>query len=74
MLLTALDQKLATATGLAKSAYLVGVTYDTGAKGHLLGFVNAVEAAQGALAKAVSEALTFSGIEAGAWMLGFCQQ
>ncbi|MCW8842118.1 MAG: SseB family protein, partial [Rhodobacteraceae bacterium] len=71
VLLTALDQKLATATGLAKSAYLVGVTYDTGAKGHLLGFVNAVEAAQGALAKAVSEALTFSGIEAGALDVGF---
>jgi len=49
----------------------VGVTYDTGAKGHLLGFVNAVEAAQGALAKAVSEALTFSGIEAGALDVGF---
>ncbi len=71
VLLTALDQKLATAVGLATYAYLVGVTYDTGAKGHLLGIVDAVDAAQGALAKAVSEALTFSGIEAGALDVGF---
>ncbi|MBR9842932.1 MAG: SseB family protein [Rhodobacteraceae bacterium] len=71
VLLTALDQKLATAAGLAKSAYLVGVQYDNGAKGHLLGFVDAVEAAEGALAKAVSEALTFSGIEAGALDVAF---
>lgn len=71
VLLTALDQKLATAAGLAKFAYLVGVTYDTGAKGHLLGFVDAIEAAEGALAKAVSEALTFSGIEAGALDVAF---
>jgi SseB protein N-terminal domain len=70
-LITALDAKLATATGLASSAYLVGVEYDNGARGHLLGFVDAVENAQNALAKAVNEALTFSGIEAGALDVGF---
>lgn len=70
-LITALDEKLSTAAGLAKFAYLVGVTYDGGGKGHLLGFVDAIPDAQGALAKAVSEALTFSGIEAGALDVGF---
>lgn len=70
-LISALDQKLSTAAGLAKMAYLVGVSYDSGAKSHLLGFVEAIPAAQDALAKAVSEALTFSGIEAGALDVGF---
>lgn len=70
-LLTALDAKLATARGLARSAYLVGVTYSGGGRGHLLGFVDAVTDAQGALAHAVNEALTFSGIEAGALDVGF---
>lgn len=70
-LITALDAKLATTAGLAKMAYLVGVTYESGARSHMLGFVGAVEAAQGALAKAVNEALTFSGIEAGALDVGF---
>lgn len=70
-LITALDTKLSTAMGLASSAYLVGVTYPGGGQGHLLGFVGAVEGAQGALAKAASEALTFSGIDAGAMDVGF---
>ncbi len=63
-LLVALDSKLATATGLATSAYLVGVTYQSGTQGHMLGFVDPVPGAEGALANAVSEALTFSGLEA----------
>ncbi|MBA86257.1 SseB family protein [Thalassobius sp. S69A] len=70
-LLSGLDAKLATATGLAHSAYLVGVLYETGVRTHLLAFVDAVPGAEGALAKAVSEALTFSGIEAGALDVGF---
>ncbi|MHA6265009.1 SseB family protein [Arenibacterium sp. CAU 1754] len=70
-LITALDAKLATATGLAASAYLVGVTYQSGGRGHMLAFVDATEAARGALAKAAGEALTFSGIEAGAMDVGF---
>ncbi|WP_299828586.1 SseB family protein [uncultured Roseobacter sp.] len=69
--ITALDGKLATALGLAQTAYLVGVTYDTGARGHLLGFIGAVPEAEGALARAAGEALTFSGIEAGAIDIGF---
>lgn len=71
ILLGALDTKLATARGLARSAYLVGVAYDGGGRGHLLGFVDALPQAEGALARAVSEALTFSGIEAGALDVGF---
>jgi len=71
VLLTALDSKLATAGGLAASAYLVSVRYAGGGQGHLLGFVDATEAAQSALAKAAGEALTFSGIEAGAMDVGF---
>ncbi|UWQ78068.1 SseB family protein [Leisingera sp. S132] len=70
-LLTALDAKLATAGGLAAAAYLAGVRYKCGGQGHLLGFVGAKEAAQASLAKAASEALTFSGIEAGAMDVGF---
>ncbi|WP_264210414.1 SseB family protein [Leisingera thetidis] len=70
-LLTALDAKLATAGGLAAAAYLAGVRYAGGGQGHLLGFVGAKEAAQPSLAKAASEALTFSGIEAGAMDVGF---
>lgn len=64
-LITALDQKLVTAQGLAKGAYLVGVTYTSGRKSHLLAFLDAVPGAEQALAKATSEALVFSGVEAG---------
>lgn len=70
-LITSLDTKLSTAQGLATAAYLVGVTYPGGGHGHLLGFVGAIEGAQGALAKAASEALTFSGVDAGAMDVGF---
>ncbi len=69
--LTALDARLATMAGLARLAYLVGVTYDTGAQGHLLGFVGAEPDAQGALARAVSEVLAFSGLEAAALDVAF---
>ncbi len=71
VLLTALDAKLATAGGLAGSAYLVGLRYQGGGQGHLLGFVAAQPEAEAALARAVNEALTFSGIEAGALDVGF---
>lgn len=70
-LIGALDAKLATAMGLAHAAYLVAVRYDTGARGHLLGIVGAVPEAQGALTAAAAEALTFSGIEAGAMDVAF---
>lgn len=70
-LIAAIDAKLATATGMAAGAYLVGVEYQGGGRGHLLGFVGAIERAQDALVQAASEALTFSGIEAGAMDVGF---
>jgi hypothetical protein len=70
-LLVALDARLATAEGLAKMAYLVGVTYSGGRRGHLLAFVGAVPDAEPSLARLVSDALTFSGIEAGSLDVGF---
>lgn len=63
-LLSQLDSRLATAQGLAEAAYLVGVKYDSGASGHLLGIVDALPGAEPALARAVSEVLRFSGLEA----------
>lgn len=65
-LLTALDAKLATATGLAETAWLAGVVYEGGARGHLLAVIGATQGAEPALAGAVQEALVFSGLEAGA--------
>jgi len=70
-LITAIDEKLATATGMAANAWLVGVQYEGGGRGHLLAFVDAIPRAQDALVRAASEALTFSGIEAGAMDVGF---
>ncbi|WP_338550230.1 SseB family protein [Roseovarius phycicola] len=72
-LVTALDARLAAAEGLAEAAYLVGVSYESGAKGHLLGFVDAHPGADGALARAVSEVLQFSGMEAAMLDVGFFQ-
>ncbi|AXI47724.1 hypothetical protein C1J03_17965 [Sulfitobacter sp. SK012] len=70
-LITAIDAKLATATGMAANAWLVGVEYEGGGRGHLLAFIGAIPRAQDALVRAASEALTFSGIEAGAMDVGF---
>lgn len=70
-LLTALDTKLAMTAGLATQAYLVGTTAESGTRGHLLAFVGAKDEARAPLAKAVSEALTFSGLEAGVLDVGF---
>ncbi|MBU2959742.1 SseB family protein [Citreicella sp. C3M06] len=64
-LITALDTKLATAVGLARAAWLAGVRYEDGTRSHLLAFAGAVPGAEDALARAVNEALVFSGIEAG---------
>jgi hypothetical protein len=63
--ITGLDRKLAIAGGRARYAYLAAATYDTGARGHVLAFVDALPNAQKALAAAAGEALTFSGIDAG---------
>ncbi len=64
-LLTALDEKLARLAGLAQVAVLAGVDYADGRRGHLLAFAGHVSGAEAALAKAVSEALVFSGLDAG---------
>lgn len=70
-LIAALDAKLAATGGLARMAYLVGATYDAGRRSHLLAFVSPTPGAETALANAVAEALTFSGIEAGELDVGF---
>lgn len=70
-LVAALDTKLATAAGLAKCAFLCGVSYAGGRRSHLLAFVDPVPGAEAALARAAGEALTFSGIEAGVMDVGF---
>jgi hypothetical protein len=64
-LITALDAKLARAAGLAQAAILAGVVYRGGRRGHLLAFLDAVVGAEAALARAMREALVFSGVEAG---------
>lgn len=63
--IAALDAKLPAAAGLARFAWLAGADYGGGRRGHVLAFVDAVPGAERALAGAVSEALVFSGIEAG---------
>ena len=71
VLLAALDTKLATARGLARFAYLCGVSYAGGRRSHLLAFVDPVPGAEPALARAAGEALTFSGVAAGMMDVGF---
>lgn len=65
VLMQALDGKLARAGGLAQAALLAAVRYEDGRQGHMLAFVGAVSGAEAALTRAASEALTFSGVEAG---------
>ena len=64
-LISALDAKLARATGLASGALLAAVSYRGGRRGHMLAYLDAAPGAEAALARAASEALVFSGIEAG---------
>jgi hypothetical protein len=64
-LLQALDRKLARAAGLADCAYLAGAVQEDGTRGLLLAFVGTAPGAEAALARAVGEALTFSGLETG---------
>ncbi len=71
VLIAALDAKLATAVGLADCAFLAGTESESGVRSHILAFIDAIPGAEPSLAKAVSEALTFSGIEAGALDVGF---
>lgn len=69
--LEGLDKKLATAEGLAATAYLANVRYQTGAESHILAFIDAVPGAEPALAAAVNEVLAFSGLEAAALDVAF---
>jgi len=71
MVLTALDTRLAAAGDLADLAYLAGVSYADGRRGHLLAFIGAVPGAEPALARSVQEALVFSGVEAGSLDVAF---
>ncbi len=64
-LISALDTKLANMSGVVAAAYLVGVTYQGGQNGHMLAMIDVPSAAQSGVAEAISEALAFSGIEAG---------
>lgn len=70
-LLTALDARLSGAAGLAAMAYLVAVRYRGGVNSHLMAFIDPVPDAEPSLARAVGEALTFSGLEAGVLDVGF---
>ena len=70
-LLQGLDEKLAIAAGRARFAYLAGVTYDGGRRAHLLAFIDPAPGAEGSLAAAVGEALTFSGLDAGSLDVAF---
>ena len=69
--LTAIDSKLAAAGGLAKMAYLALAQYAGGRTAHLVAFIDPLPGAEPALANAVTEALTFSGIEAGSLDIAF---
>ncbi|MEI4484912.1 SseB family protein [Frigidibacter sp. MR17.14] len=61
----ALRAKLSQLAGFAETALLAAVTYADDRRGHMLAFLGAREGSEPALAKAVGEALAFSGIEAG---------
>ncbi|OYU39184.1 MAG: hypothetical protein CFE33_12265 [Pseudorhodobacter sp. PARRP1] len=61
----ALTFTLGGAAGLARAALLAGVRYSDGRLGHMLAVIDAVPGAEDALARALAEALVFSGLEAG---------
>ncbi len=63
-LLAAMTRGLAGAGGLAQAAVLARVAYQNGAHAHVLAFFGTVPAAEAPLARAVAEALAFSGLEA----------
>lgn len=73
-LVAALDGKLAHAVGMATAAVLAAVTYRGGRRGHMLAFLDAVLGAEPALARAMGEALAFSGLEAGELDVAFLRQ
>lgn len=64
-LLPAFEAKFEQLAGMASHALLGGVTYDDDRRGHVLAFLGAPEPAQPGIAKAMAEALAFSGLESG---------
>jgi len=65
LLLPAFEAKFAQLAGLATEAILGSVLYEGGRRGHVLAFLGAPEPARPGIAKAMGEALMFSGLEAG---------
>ncbi len=64
-LVQSLDARLAQAEGLADCAYLVGATYQDGRRGHLLALTDPLAGAEPTLARAIQEAVAFSGLDVG---------
>jgi hypothetical protein len=73
ILITAIDAKLSTMAGMARAAYLAEFEYKERPRNHVLAFVDAAEPAKPAMASAISEALTFSGLEAASLDIVFLQ-
>lgn len=69
-LLAALEQKLGSAQGLARAAVLAEAGYK-GEGAPLLAFLDPVPGAEAALAQAVGEAVTFSGLDEGSLDVAF---
>ncbi|MEX1660364.1 SseB family protein [Thioclava sp. 15-R06ZXC-3] len=65
LLMPAYQVKLDQLAGIAQAAVLGGVTYDDGHRGHVLAVIGAHEHFRPGIAKAMGEALTFSGLDAG---------
>jgi len=72
-LILALDVKLANMGGVVSAAYLVSARYEGGENGHMLALVNVPGPARPGVSEALSEALRFSGIEAGRLDLAFLE-
>jgi hypothetical protein len=66
LVVTALDDALRRMAGLARLAYLAGAEFEGGRRGHVLALIDAQDGSEGALARAVQNALALSGVEAGA--------
>ncbi|TMV92388.1 SseB family protein [Thioclava sp. BHET1] len=65
LLMPAFEAKLDQLAGQAQAAVLGGVTYEDGHRGHVLAVIGAHERVRPGIAKAMGEALTFSGLDAG---------
>lgn len=65
LLLPAFEAKFDQLVGVASHAALAGVTYEDGRRSHVLAILGAPETARAGIAKAMAEALAFSGLDAG---------